>query len=70
MTQSDGTIILVGSAGAVLLSDDNGSNFRIIPTTGNRVYSGVAATADGRLLLVGFGGVSSIDIDAVSGGSS
>ena len=56
MTQSDGTIVLVGSAGAVLFSNDNGSSFRVIPTTGNRVYSGVAEAADGRLLLVGFGG--------------
>ena len=54
----DGTVVLAGSAGAVLYSRDHGQTFRALPTEGNRVYSDVTATVDGRILLVGFGGVS------------
>jgi photosystem II stability/assembly factor-like uncharacterized protein len=61
MTQADGSIVLVGSAGAVLVSYDHGAGFDTIPTTGNRVYSSVAQTIDDKLLLVGFGGVSIMD---------
>ena len=65
--RADDTIVLVGSAGAVLSSDNHGTSFKAIPTTGNRVYSSVTETADGKLLLVGFGGLSLIDNSAVPG---
>ena len=58
MTRSDGTIVLVGSAGVVLASIDHGTSFQTLPTSGNRVYSGVTETPDGKIMLVGFGGVS------------
>ncbi len=61
MTQADGTIVLVGSAGAVLKSSDHGASFTVLPTTGSLVYSGVTETVDGKLILVGFGGVSIFD---------
>ena len=67
MTQADGRIILVGSAGVVLSSDNNGNSFSTIPTTGNRVYSTVTVTGDGKLMLAGFGGLSIIDSSATSG---
>jgi photosystem II stability/assembly factor-like uncharacterized protein len=50
--------VLAGAAGSVLYSNDNGASFNVVPTEGNRVYSDVLVTADGHLLLVGFGGVS------------
>jgi photosystem II stability/assembly factor-like uncharacterized protein len=58
MIRSDGTIVLVGSAGALLASNDDGASFQTLPTSGNRVYSGVTETPDGQIMLVGFGGVS------------
>jgi len=61
MSREDGAVILVGSAGAVLISHDHGATFEKISTSGNSVYSGVTATNDGKLLLVGFGGVSIVD---------
>jgi photosystem II stability/assembly factor-like uncharacterized protein len=61
MTRDDGAIVLVGSAGAVLTSNDHGATFAKVSTSGNSVYSGVTETNDGKLLLVGFGGVSIID---------
>ena len=61
MTGDDGAIALVGSAGAVLTSSDHGATFEKVSTSGNSVYSGVTKTTDGKLLLVGFGGVSIID---------
>jgi len=51
----------VGSAGAVLTSSDHGATFKKVSTSGNSVYSGVTEANDGKLLLVGFGGVSIID---------
>ncbi len=51
------SIFLAGAAGAVLKSNDNGASFAVIPTEGNTVYSGVSATPEGRVLLVGFGGI-------------
>ena len=70
MTRSDGDIVLVGSAGAVLVSNDHGESFESVPTSGNRVYSGVTETTDGQIMLVGFGGVSIADemnVDGVNG---
>jgi photosystem II stability/assembly factor-like uncharacterized protein len=63
MTRSDGTIVLVGSAGAVLASNDHGATFHALPTSGNRVYSGVTETPDEKIMLVGFGGVSIVGGD-------
>ena len=57
----DGSVILAGAAGAVLHSGDDGESFSVVPTEGGTVYSGVTTTAGGRLLLVGFGGVSALD---------
>ncbi len=51
------SIILAGAAGAVLRSNDGGASFAIVPTEGNTVYSGVTTTPEGRVLLVGFGGI-------------
>jgi len=42
----------------VLRSHDGGATFSVIPTEGNKVYSGVTVAPDGRVLLVGFGGIS------------
>jgi hypothetical protein len=44
----------------VLESSDAGASFRVVPTEGNKVYSGVSLADDGRVLLVGFGGVSAV----------
>ncbi len=55
---SDGnSIFLAGAAGAVLRSNDGGASFSVVPTEGNTVYSGVSPTPEGRVLLVGFGGI-------------
>ena len=55
---ADGSVYIVGAAGAVLKSSDAGKTFSAIPTEGNRVYSGVSIAPDGQVLLVGFGGIS------------
>ena len=46
--------------GALLHSNDNGASFSAVPTEGNRVYSGVLPMPDGRIPLVGFGGISTL----------
>ncbi len=60
-TTSNGLVTLAGAAGVVLQSNDGGANFSSVPTVGNRVYSGVAHTTDGDVLLVGFGGISLLE---------
>ena len=60
MTGSAGdgdSIFLAGAAGAVLRSNDGGVSFSVVPTEGSIVYSGITAVPDGRVLLVGFGGI-------------
>jgi photosystem II stability/assembly factor-like uncharacterized protein len=60
-TATDGIVTLAGAAGAILQSNDGGVSFQIVPTVGNRVYSGVTHAADGNIMLVGFGGLSFVD---------
>jgi hypothetical protein len=47
----------------VLASNDHGATFHALPTSGNRVYSGVTETPDEKIMLVGFGGVSIVGGD-------
>ena len=63
----EGTVVLAGAAGAVLLSRDSGESFRIVPTQGNRVYSDALLLDDGRILLVGFGGISVLAAEGDNG---
>jgi len=54
---SDGTVVIVGLGGAVLVSTDGGQSFDFHQQAGRRGISSIVETADGSLLLVGEFGV-------------
>ncbi len=54
---TDGRIVLVGAAGTVLESRDDGRTFQVLPVDGRGARSGVAENSAGDLVLAGFGGV-------------
>ncbi|AIR91514.1 WD40/YVTN/BNR-like repeat-containing protein [Pseudomonas cremoricolorata] len=53
----DGRVVVVGNAGSVLLSDDDGETFTVNSRRDRIALAGVAGLADQRLLLVGQGGI-------------
>jgi photosystem II stability/assembly factor-like uncharacterized protein len=57
----DGTVMLAGQGGTVLLRPPGASDFHDAASPDRRVISGVAQKADGSLLLVGLGGVRAAD---------
>lgn len=54
---SDGTLVLVGNAGSVLRSSDDGQSFKVFNRADHIALSGVTGNARGELILVGQGGV-------------
>ncbi|MBA1274589.1 WD40/YVTN/BNR-like repeat-containing protein [Stutzerimonas azotifigens] len=56
----DGRMVIVGHAGAVLSSSDQGRTFTLYSRPDRRSLAGVTATADGNLILVGQGGVHTV----------
>lgn len=54
---ADGTVVLVGQDGAVLVSRDRGRSFMRAKNTTRQAFA-AAAGADGTLVLVGEGGAS------------
>jgi photosystem II stability/assembly factor-like uncharacterized protein len=59
-TLSDGRIILVGNAGLVATSTDNGQSFKIEWSPASRGYSALVE-AGGNLVVVGEAGVGMLD---------
>jgi photosystem II stability/assembly factor-like uncharacterized protein len=53
----NGTLLVVGNGGSVLESKDDGQTFSIYNRPDRLALSGVGATADGNLVLVGQGGI-------------
>ncbi|MDR6714375.1 photosystem II stability/assembly factor-like uncharacterized protein [Pseudomonas hunanensis] len=53
----DGSVVLVGNGGSVLRSSDDGQTFTVFNRADRIALAGVSGLADGRLLLVGQGGV-------------
>nr|MBF0681474.1 hypothetical protein [Pseudomonas sp.] len=53
----DGRMVVVGHAGAVLSSEDQGRSFKLFSRPDRRSLSGVVANAAGNLVLVGQSGV-------------
>lgn len=54
---ADGSIVVVGHGGSVLKSTDNGRTFSMLNRSDRLSLAGVTADDDGRLILVGQGGV-------------
>jgi photosystem II stability/assembly factor-like uncharacterized protein len=63
-TLSDGRIILVGNAGLVATSTDNGQSFKIEWSPASRGFSALVE-ADGGLVVVGEAGVGVLDTAAL-----
>lgn len=53
----DGTLVVVGHGGSVLVSHDDGASFKVVSRPDRLSLSAVAADAKGNLILVGQGGV-------------
>jgi photosystem II stability/assembly factor-like uncharacterized protein len=66
----DGTIVIVGLAGAVLRSTDGGRTFELHPQANRRGISAIVEIGDGRLLLVGEFGVKVSTLDELIAGDS
>jgi photosystem II stability/assembly factor-like uncharacterized protein len=58
----DGTLVLVGAAGTVLVSRDQGQSFVKADSGGTRALAGVALGAPNAILVMGEGGVRSIAV--------
>ena len=56
-TLNDGSIVVVGHGGSVLRSTDHGNSFSVFNRPDRLSVAGVTAGADGKLVLVGQGGV-------------
>ncbi|MGV8842389.1 MAG: WD40/YVTN/BNR-like repeat-containing protein [Pseudomonas sp.] len=54
---ADGSMVVVGHGGSVLKSTDNGRSFSVFNRPDRLSLAGVSATDDGKLILVGQGGV-------------
>jgi photosystem II stability/assembly factor-like uncharacterized protein len=54
---ADGSVVLAGQAGLILARTAGAQSFAAARNPDRRVISGIAQKADGRLLLVGLGGV-------------
>nr|WP_242671980.1 YCF48-related protein [Stutzerimonas kirkiae] len=54
---ADGRIVIVGHAGAVLVSTDRGRTFSVVHRPDRRSLAAVACSRQGELILVGQGGV-------------
>lgn len=54
---SDGSLVLVGNAGSVLRSSDDGQSFKVFNRADHIALAGVTGNARGELILVGQGGV-------------
>ncbi|MHA6494445.1 YCF48-related protein [Pseudomonas borbori] len=54
---ADGTIVVVGHGGSVLKSTDNGRSFSVLNRPDRLSLAAVTADSEGRLILVGQGGV-------------
>lgn len=61
-TTSDGTVVLVGATGTVLVSRDAGQHFAPVNSGNSRTLSDVLALDDQHLLLFGVGGISSLQL--------
>lgn len=57
----DGRIVLGGLQGVLLVSDDRGLSFELVQDPERLGISALLELADGRLLLLGEGGVRRID---------
>jgi photosystem II stability/assembly factor-like uncharacterized protein len=58
----DGRLIFVGMAGEVLMSEDDGNTFTMLPiSSGDRIYS-VAEGPEGTLLVAGTGGIAKLKL--------
>ena len=66
----DGTIVIVGLAGAVLTSSDDGNTFELHPQANRRGISAVVDVGDGSLILVGEFGVKISTLDQLIAGES
>ena len=53
----DGRMVVVGHAGAVLISEDQGRSFKLFSRPDRRSLSGVVSNVEGNLVLVGQSGV-------------
>ncbi|MBT8086412.1 MAG: hypothetical protein KJO46_00190, partial [Gammaproteobacteria bacterium] len=54
---SDGRIVLVGAAGTLLESRDDGRSFQALAVGGRSARNGVVENTAGELVVAGFGGV-------------
>jgi photosystem II stability/assembly factor-like uncharacterized protein len=57
---ADGRVVLVTQAGQVLLGDDSGLNFRLVPVEKPFTFAGVIEGRPGELVLVGRGGLKTV----------
>ena len=57
---ADGRVVLVTQAGQVLLGDDSGLNFRLVPVEEPFTFAGVIEGRPGELVLVGRGGLKTV----------
>ena len=64
----DGTVVIVGLGGAVLVSADGGNSFELHPQANRRGISAITDVGDDQLLLVGEFGVKVATFDHVTAG--
>jgi photosystem II stability/assembly factor-like uncharacterized protein len=64
----DGTVIIVGMDGVVLISHDDGENFRLHPQADRKGITGVLDAGAGNLVLVGETGVRRVSLLEVESG--
>jgi photosystem II stability/assembly factor-like uncharacterized protein len=57
---ADGRIALVSENGGILISDDDGTNFHSAGSEPGMPLAGITETGDGKMTLVGLGGVSDV----------
>ena len=62
---SDGRIVLVGNAGLVLVSSDNGQTLDVKWSPAGRGFSAVAEAPDGSLVTAGEAGVGILDLSTL-----
>jgi photosystem II stability/assembly factor-like uncharacterized protein len=59
---ADGTLVLAGAAGTVLVSRDNGLSFQPADTGGTRALAGATLGAPNQVLALGEGGARPVSI--------
>lgn len=60
---ADGRIVLVSQHGEILVSDDDGASFSLVPVDNTFPYADVIEVEPGQLVLVGTGGQRTVSLD-------